>query len=196
MKTLSVSALIVLSAMVIYSQQPQASGPFGFEYGMSKDKAIEIIGKVNVIKDRGDTVTFSTAPKPHSDFERYTVIFSPTSGLLSIDASFPDIKTGVDGEDLKSKYDAIKKSLTSVYGPPSVDLNGNKSSNTGDFMTLLLRGDQVMECSWSLTNNAHHVVWIGLDTSASSSTIGSISLYYKFAGIFEYVKTRKAESVL
>ena len=62
------------------------SGPFGFEYGMTREQIIKLIGKQAVKETKGDTMDVTTAPKPHPAFERYILIVSPDKGLLAVSA--------------------------------------------------------------------------------------------------------------
>jgi hypothetical protein len=96
-----------------------AEGPFGFDYGMTKQQVIDKLGRTALSKDSGINVLFNTAPKPHPDFEAYILAFSPEKGLLKVTAVSKNVATSEDGADLRSKYNYFLDALKSKYGKAS-----------------------------------------------------------------------------
>jgi hypothetical protein len=95
------------------------AGPFGLERGMSKQQVISIIGQSSVLSEDpayGEIRT-RTVPKPHSYFEIYDLYFSPTIGLVRIDAVGKDIQSSGGGAAVKDQFDALHAALTETYGP-------------------------------------------------------------------------------
>jgi hypothetical protein len=101
-----------------YSQQ--SAGPFGFEKGMTRDQIIKLVGKdaVDLKASHGGFLKLSTAPKPHSAFESYWLIISPTNGLVKVNASGKTIETGDSGVELRSAFDDVVAGVRQKYGAP------------------------------------------------------------------------------
>ena len=170
------------------------AGPFGFEYGMSRADIVKAVGKDAVLKEDGDVMMLSTAPKPHPDFSVYMVMVSPDKGLLKIVALTPMIATNVFGEALHAKYDGVQKSLTEVYGTgKSADLvrEGSLWTDPQDFMMGLMKEDRVLETVWLFQQPKNHIVGMVLEATARSTEEGRLTLSYEFEGFSDYMKAKK-----
>jgi hypothetical protein len=76
-------------------------GPFGFQYGMSKQDIIRLVGRASVKDEKSDMLTVTTAPKSHPVFEYYMLMISPQKGLLKIVAVGKDVASNDYGEQVK-----------------------------------------------------------------------------------------------
>src|SRR6266516_3833612 len=102
------------------------AGPFGFEYGMTKDQVIAAVGKDKVIntenyKVRNESyiLRVASAPKPDDRFEAYLLLISPDKGLLKIIATGKTIDTSEIGTELRVNFGAMRDSLSKKYGEPT-----------------------------------------------------------------------------
>jgi hypothetical protein len=88
MRTAAILALAVLFSSGLSAQWRKPGSetpePFGFRRGMTKAEVIAAVGAKAVVKDEGDTLILSTAPKPHPDFNAYSVVISPTTGVAYV----------------------------------------------------------------------------------------------------------------
>lgn len=82
MRHLICAVLVVLAS----SSFAQEAGPFGLRAGMTRKQVEQIVGANAVISQKGDEVTYSTAPQPHPLFEEYILTFSRKYGLVKIHA--------------------------------------------------------------------------------------------------------------
>src|SRR5580704_8987029 len=93
------------------------AAPFGFEYGMTKDQIMTLLGRQSLVKVvNGNVFEFSTAPKPYEAFEFYLVMISPEKGLVKVWAISHDVETSTDGEQLKKKFQEIQAFVSKTYG--------------------------------------------------------------------------------
>lgn len=113
-KLLVVSLLFLLAAVIPWNDG--WSGPFGFEYGMSKQQILHLLGKESLVKNEGDVYQFSTAPEPHPSFETYLVILPGNKGLIKLVAVSKPVETSVYGDQLRAEFDEIFTGLTTRYG--------------------------------------------------------------------------------
>lgn len=159
--------------------------PFGFRYGSSKDEVLKQLGAASVVKTADNLVTLNTAPSPHSDFELYTLYFSPRKGLLKVSALSKDIRTGDDGSELRSTFNRLKSALESKYGPSkSLDncKGGSVTCEPQFFMMQLLEQNRSLFALWQ-------VPAIVIEAKALSINKGYIRLTYEFPGWDEFVDT-------
>ena len=90
--------LLLLLICIPFSAQgffQDISAPFGFHRGMTQDEIIALVGKEMVSSINGDNLVLNPAPKPHPNFEGYTLTISPDKGLLGVMAFAK--KVGADG---------------------------------------------------------------------------------------------------
>lgn len=195
MKKLVNTALFLL---VIFPASFCFAGPFGFDYGMSKQQIIRLVGRDAVAKETEDTLELKTAPKPHSAFELYICVISPQKGLLKVGAIGVDVETSSSGFELRHSFDALEQALTDNYGTPEKTFDflqaGSIWNEPQDWMMGLLKHDRVLAYYWSPKPGAiHHIESIGLEAKALSSEKGYIVLSYEFEGFEQYADQKKAQ---
>jgi hypothetical protein len=175
------------------------TGPFGFWYGMTKEQAIALTGKDSIKGVKDDSIEFTKAPKSHPAFESYTLIFSPTQGLLKIIAYGNDISTTVFGSEVRSKFEDMKEALTATYGRPQVIdhlPSGSIWKEPEDWMMGLLKKERTLAADW--TTDKYNLMGIVLEAKALSREKAFLILVYEFQGWNQYVdaKAAKANTVL
>lgn len=184
--------LFVLQASVCLA------GPFGFDFGMSKQDIIKLVGKGAVIEDKNEVLTLSTAPKPHSAFELYICVISPQKGLLKVIAIGKDIETSSSGSEIKSSFSDLRNALVETYGYPTKDFDfldaGSIWSEYQDWMMGLLKHERTLASYWKLTvQTDKHITVIALEAKATSQDKGYITLGYEFEGFEQYSDELKAK---
>jgi len=195
--------LAAISAILFCT--PAFSGPFGFSRGMTKEQIVAQVGKSAIVSEKPDAtggtfLVLSTAPKPYSEFEKYSLIISPTEGLLKIVAIGKDISTAAAGEQLRSHFDSLHAILVASYQAPTNDFSYLKAdsiwSDDKDFTMALIKKDRTLESFWLLEKGAsltNDVTVIDLEAKASTQDVGYILLAYEFKGWEQYVEKRDAK---
>jgi hypothetical protein len=195
MKTLSLIAFGAL-ATAVFAQE--TGGPFGLRRGMTQDQVTQIVGKGAVKDTKGDTLRLLTVPKPHPAFEFYSLIFSPTDGLLKIIAYGNDIRTNGFGEAVRSSFTEIRNALSQTYQKPDVDLDfvraGSIWKEPEDWMMALLKEERDLASAWEKRPLPNHINDIVLEAKALSQEKGYILLTYEFDGWAAYVDSVKKKA--
>jgi hypothetical protein len=188
-----VSMLLFVLALLIPSGSCWAA-PFGFEYGMSEQQILRMLGSDSLMKIEGDIFYFSKAPKPNDAFEFYALQISPQKGLLKVTAVSKDIDTNVFGDDLVRQFATINHSLTKAYGEgEEFDFlkAGSIWNQDKQWMMALLRDEREFARAWEFSIPTDHMTVILLQARALSPERGYICLSYEFEGYEEYVQADK-----
>lgn len=99
----------------------QDVSPFGLREGMTRKQVEQTIGAKTFVSEDGDEVTYSTAPRPHPDFDFYKLAFSRTYGLVQVLAVSKYLdEAGRDAAAASAKCEEIRGALTAKYGEPEV----------------------------------------------------------------------------
>ena len=171
------------------------TGPFGFWYGMTKEQVIALVGKEAINKAVDDKLQLTAAPKGHPAFETYSLIFSPTQGLLKIVAIGKDIQTNDFGDSVKTAFTDLRDVISKTYGPPkSIDFvkRGSLWTDARDWMTGLLKEERSLAALWD--NAPNHIRGVILEANALSTSKAYLRLSYEFEGWDEYADSKKAKA--
>jgi hypothetical protein len=110
---------LFLSLGLLLVGQCFASGPFGFDKGMTRSQVIQLVGNdaVDAKNSDADTLVIKTAPKPHPAFENYMLVFSPKDGLVKLIAIGNTIESDSYGTQVKNEASTMfsKGYVYSVY---------------------------------------------------------------------------------
>ncbi len=188
---------LLFSAVVIAQ-----SGPFGFQRGMTKNQIVALVGlkAVDTKASVGDVLRLKTAPKPETAFETYMLLISPDDGLVGIIAIGRDTRTGDDGAELKSVYDAMLQQLSSRYGGPSQTIDiceraGAACKRSADWMLMLLGRQRRLQSVWrpdvptkAMRDTGVHVVT--LEATATGINSGLITCRFELEGFAKYVASK------
>lgn len=166
---------------------PPADGPLGLAAGLSKDLIEQMTGERLVLTDDGQNLyQMNHAPKSNQAFEAYALVISPTVGLCQIRAIGKTIDTNGFGHQLKSGFDELSGSLTSIYGPPqTLDMlmPGSIWKDPDDWMMGLYKKDRSLMADWTgsssvpLKSSLKSVI---LQARALGSDKGYVLLQYSF----------------
>jgi hypothetical protein len=170
--------LFLLLVSVSFAQQ---TGPFGLSRGMSKEAVVAAVGAKNVIKNEGRQV--STVPKPHLMFESYSLLFSPTVGLVKILALSVIIDTDDFGDQIRSAYDDISTALQQAYGQPNYSFDFLQSGSIwherNEFMWGLYKKERTLATAWdntSETNGTAPIVRHALPNQIANISLQAVAL--------------------
>jgi hypothetical protein len=193
--------VFVLALLTIALPSVCFAGPFGFDYGMTKDQVIKIVGKDAVIKDQGFVLRVLKAPEADNKFEAYTLLISPEKGLLKIIAAGQTIDSSAYGVEIQVGFKTLRDAVIERYGAPTKDYNfvqpDSQLQSPSDWTAALQKKQRVLASTWDLTAQKHlsqgikdeHVNAIILETMALKDNQAWIQLTYEFEGFEEFYKT-------
>jgi hypothetical protein len=188
----------VLALLTIVLHGVCFAGPFGFDYGMTKEQVIAKVGKDAVLKDQGYFLRVSEAPKPDSSFEAYLLLISPKKGLLKIIATGKTIDTSVYGTELQVGFKSLRDSMAAEYGAPTHDFDFLQPDSTlgapSDWTAGLLKKERKLASTWELAPVGHksaakkgeHITSIILETKGLRKDAGWVVLTYEFEGFEQF----------
>ncbi len=159
------------------------SGQFGLEVGETV-KSIRKKG-VKLSNDGGYWYYTDKLPKGNSKLNEYSLLITPVSGLCRIVSRATSIQTNSFGDQLKSKFEFFENALNKKYG------NGKKydflqSGSIWDkeqyWMMGLYKKERYLTSLWDKEKNnlPSHLNGISLNTHASTTDEGVVSLNYEF----------------
>lgn len=192
---------LVLAILTLLLPAVCFAGPFGFDYGMTKDQVVHIVGGAHIIKDEGYILQVTAAPKPDDRFEVYLLIFSPEKGLLKIIATGKTIDTDVPGTELRLAYDDMRDALSEHFGAPTKTLDmATPDSKLGDpsvFTEALLKGARLLICNWDIDAAKRkaagpagdHLVGVILQARALRKDAGWLQVTYEFEGFDQFAES-------
>ncbi len=175
-----------------------AAGPFGFEYGMSKEQVTDLIGKRSLKPHPTVPNLYSAekAPRPHPGFVLYMLVITPDKGLIKITAVSQDITTNTDGENVKVHFRDIQQALAKIYGDgEDKDLvkDGSKLSAPSDWMESLNKNERLFATVWYFKEPKNHIETVALEARAFKPKVGYLVLSYEFEGFTSYVESRSKQ---
>jgi hypothetical protein len=175
------------------------SGPFGFEFGMTRGQIITLLGKDAIEKEsKGDVIVLKTAPNPHSDFEDYAVIISPTAGLLKVSSFGKTVETGDSGVQLRQAFYEIVAAVTQKYGTPSEVRNfcdGSEIKCDSQFWMMSLKDkNRHLSAAWSSPSSSNRVANIWIEAISLNVNSGYVTCSFEFSGFADYIYAKKAHA--
>jgi hypothetical protein len=188
--------LISMFCLIVF--QVFAAGPFGFEYGMTKEQVIAAVGQSAVKKATSDSLEVTTAPKPHPAFESYVLVISPTRGLVKLVAIGNTIRTNGFGSEVQEAFTETQVLVVKNYGSPEKAYDFVRSGSIWhereDWMMGLAKKERVLASFWDFVNSPTHITSMKLEAKALSSDAGFLALAYEFEGFEEYVDAKTANA--
>ena len=200
---------LILAMLTVLLPAACFAGPFGFDYGMTKDQVIAMVGSQNVIKNEGIFLRVAAAPKPDDNFEAYSLLISPEKGLLKIIATGKTWETSEFGTELRVHFGAMRDVLARKYGPPSKSYDFLQPDSHMDapaaFTESLRLKQRVLACNWDVTAEnrktagaeADHLIGVILQAKALRRNAGWLELTYEFEGFSAFYEelNKKTEEV-
>ena len=168
-------------------QLPPAEGPFGLEAGLTKKNIEDMIGaELKPFPDSVNLYTSDKLPKQNANFGMYGLLISPKSGLCEIRAVGRDIATDSHGLALKSKFEDLNGSLSSLYGKgktTDVLLAGSIWKEPQDWMMGLAKNERFLSTTWRGTKETplkNNIGSISIEAKANNSEQGYLYIQYLF----------------
>jgi hypothetical protein len=181
-----------------YGPGSASTGPFGLHRGMTKEQVIQLIGRGAITQQANDMIAFSTVPKPHPEFRRYLMWFSPSEGLLKIGAFGAPISTNGYGWEVRQGFARVLDALRRTYSmPQEYDflLAGSIWKEPQYWMMGLLKKDRSLTAIWNRSFVAsNELEGIALQALAASSSEGYLLLSYEFEGWEAYRDAKVANA--
>lgn len=166
---------------------PPAEGPFGLEAGLTQKNIEDMIGaKLKPLPDSVNLYTSDKLPKQNADFEMYGLLISPKAGLCQIRAVGKNIDTDSYGLALKSRFEDLSSSLSSLYGKAETTdllLAGSSWKEPQDWMMGLNKKERFLSATWKGTKETplkNNIGAISIEARANSSAQGYVYLQYTF----------------
>ena len=156
-----------------------AAGPFGFDDAAAPDPKF-----CTKVDSDGLWYTCSTAPKPHPNFESYTIRYHESTGTCLLKGVGKDIDTNVYGTELKRTMEKLEAQISSVYGEAAKNLDrlfpGSIWDEPDDYMMSLLKKERVRFVSWKINNAQHGFSDIYIVAEALSTDTAYVSIEYYY----------------
>ncbi|WP_241768657.1 hypothetical protein [Pseudomonas brassicacearum] len=163
---------------------PSGAGPFGFEAGISGDVIEKMTGQTpRLVKESENLYVLDRAPKPIDAFEQYGLVISPTVGLCVVRGVGKTIQTNDFGHQLQAGYDAMKETLTAIYGKPKTYdflMPSSIWKDSNDWMTSLYKQDRTLAAEWKGPGIKNDIKSISIDARALSRDKGYFVVEYAF----------------
>jgi hypothetical protein len=172
------------------------AGPFALEKGMTLEQ----------VRTQGDfqpskTAYWFDAPSMkngHADFEKYSVLVTPTHGLCKIIATGRNITTSSFGSEVQEAHSRLREALTSKYGQPTNNYDFLKAGSIwrerNEWMMALVRKERVLATFWTdKPRLPDSLQGIHLEARGLSTSTGYVILDYEFEGSNECVDMVRAQ---
>ena len=156
--------IIALTTLLAMSGTGASAQAFGIEKGSPIDS-------LNVVREVDKFYYVVTVPKPHPEFESYTVKISSETGVCSVLGIGKDHDDDRYGTSVKRAYSSLSDSLNNIYG----------ANLSFDFLKLGAIWDEPQEWVMSLKQNerTYSTFWDEEEKSDMPEGLQSVSLVVK-----------------
>ena len=138
------------------------------------------------VANSADLYTSASLPKKNAEFEAYGLLISPDAGLCQIRAVGKSIDTDSFGIALKSKYEELSDSLSSIYGKADKNdflISGSIWKEPKYWMMSLDKKERFLSAEWKGTKEKplkNNLISVSIEARADGSEKGYIFLQYNF----------------
>lgn len=174
---------LLLFFLSAFSNQSQASAPFGIPMGTS----VEQLKKMGAEYDKDNYWVLKKPPISNNSFDLYMIWTSKKSGVCKVVALGKTINTSEYGHKIRSSFNGLAKVLKNKYGPPAekFDFLSYDSiwKKDRDFMMGLKLEDRHLTYIWKSTNKSplpNNISMMLISAKALSSNKGYIRLGYEY----------------
>ncbi|MGB8480476.1 MAG: hypothetical protein WCE63_16850 [Acidobacteriaceae bacterium] len=174
----------VLPAQTTSPAAQNATGPFGFACGTSKQAISSLVGP---LKEEGvNQYSTATAPTPFPNVGYYLLTISPTQGLLKVAAETNDIDTETNGVDLINQFHTIEAELAKQYGKPTRQEDflkpGSIWAGEDEWTLSYMKKERTLSSHWVFSTPNQCVTSIDLTAEVANQTTGAILIGFEFRG--------------
>lgn len=173
-----------------------ATGASAQAFGIEKGTPIENLIVVREISEFQFSVT---VPKPHSEFEAYTVFAAPEVGVCKVTGVGKDHDNDRYGSSVKSAFTDLKDALSGIYGAnQSFDFiqNGALWDGPNEWVMSLRQNERYYSTFWTEEEKSDLPEGLGsikLSVNALSSDSAYITLGYDFDNISECIRIKDSQ---
>lgn len=170
-----------------------ATGASAQAFGIEKGTPIESLEVVREISEFKFSVT---VPKPHSEFESYTVFATPEAGVCKVTGIGKDHDNDRYGTTVKSAFADLCSALTGIYGASkNFDFikNGALWDGPEEWVMALRQNERHLTTFWTEDEQSdlpEGLDGVSLSVSALSSDLAYILLGYEFDNMDECIRIR------
>jgi hypothetical protein len=202
MKRIASFVLMGLALVSLAVAQDKPTGPFGFVAGMSREQIVKLVGAGAVVKPptaiTDPTLMFlNSAPTPNRNFETYSLVISPTQGLVKLGAIGTTLTTSDTGAELKTAFHTVVDAISQKYGSPKVfdSCSGSdvECENSQFWMMSLRNKNRQLGAFWVLTEPINGVTTLMVEANYETMNSGYIDVHYEFVGFHQYSAARQAK---
>jgi len=171
-----------------------ADGPFGVSMG---DDASKIPGCTPAPNGRNGLYICKTLPKPHPDFESYSLLSPKETGVCEISALGADIQDNGVGTRTQSKVDTIAGQIATSYGQWTKKYDFVHADamfkDTEYWLMAVSKDERSYSYLWSpgqfaTKNDVHSVV---VAAHATRHDVGYVFLQFDFPNIDKCIEAAK-----
>ena len=158
-----------------------SNGPFGFECGQKMESFSSSLREIAPFK-----FSISEVPKPHSAFDQYIGVITPTHGLTWLKAIGKTIVTNPFGVEVRSSFESMKEKLGKIYEKYDLMdflMHDSIWNEPRDWMQALQKGERVLMAQWTLKHGSRmkdSLVSVALIACAIDTDEGFIVVEYEF----------------
>tara|TARA_R110000744_G_scaffold87693_2_gene171152 strand:+ start:279 stop:893 length:615 start_codon:yes stop_codon:yes gene_type:complete len=171
--------IIALTTLLAMSGTGASAQAFGIEKGNP-------IGSLNVVREVDEFYYIVTVPKPHPEFESYSVRTSSETGVCQVTGIGKDHDSDRYGTSVKSAFSSLSNSLNNIYGAnKSYDFiqNGALWDEPNEWVMSLKQNERFYRTYWNEEHKSdipEGLKGIGLGVYATSSDSAYVKLTYEF----------------
>lgn len=128
----------------------------------------------------------NSAPSPHSEFDRYLVIATPTRGVCTVQAFSVEYANDGRGAEVREAYSRIKKQIAEKYGPSSETSalkEGSPYFGDSRWVQSVLKGHRTLEAKWNDNSDSNlqgNIAEVILYVGAYNFQKSYLGLQYRF----------------
>lgn len=158
-----------------------SNGPFGLVRGMRKDEF-----QCNLEEIAPCKYILSKVPRPHSAFEIYIAMITPSHGLSWLKAISKDIETNPFGVEVRSSFENMKSKLENIYSRHDhLDFLMQESiwNQPRDWMQALENRERVLMTVWAPKHGStmkDSLSSVALLAAARNTDTGYVAVEYEF----------------
>ena len=173
-----------------------ATGASAQAFGIEKGTPIESLEVVREVSEFNFSVT---VPKPHSEFESYTVFATPEAGVCSVKGIGKDHDNDRYGSSVRSAFTDVSSALTGIYGASkNYDFikNGALWDGGEEWVMSIRQNERFYSTFWTEDKQSdlpEGLNAISLSVSALSSDLAYIVLGYEFDNMDECIRIRDSQ---
>lgn len=162
--------------------------PFGLRMGMTRAE-LSRISELRPLEGTALGYMMPKVPKPHTSFESYLALVSPSVGLCKVVGVGNTIESSSFGTELVSEFKKLEGALEARYGAHKTFdhlRSGSIWDESNDWMMALHQKERVLSAYWDDEEGSSlpgDLQGVNLEAKALNSSKGYVSLTYEFSNM-------------